>query len=52
MVPIKFAENGIILEESNYKINQYEHSYFKDPDGSIVSKGKLVMAKSWFVAIF
>jgi hypothetical protein len=29
MVPIKFAENGIILEESNYKINQYEHSYFK-----------------------
>ena len=37
----KYAENGIVLEESMYKNDQYDgNAIFRDPDGSIVSKGK------------
>ena len=42
----KYAENGIVLEESNYKNDLYDGlAVFKDPDGSIVSKGKFSNGK-------
>lgn len=42
----KYAENGIILEESSYKNDQYDGiATFKDPDGTIVSKGKFTIGK-------
>jgi antitoxin component YwqK of YwqJK toxin-antitoxin module len=42
----KYAENGIILEESGYKNDQYDGTaIFKDPDGTIVSKGKFTNGK-------
>ena len=42
----KYAENGVILEEANYKNNLYDGlAVFKDPDDSIVSKGKFSNGK-------
>jgi antitoxin component YwqK of YwqJK toxin-antitoxin module len=42
----KYAENGVILEESNYKNDKYDGlAVFKDPDDSIVSKGKFTNGK-------
>lgn len=42
----KYSENGIILEESIYKNNEYNGlAIFKDPDGSLVSKGKFLNGK-------
>ncbi|MBX9887631.1 MAG: hypothetical protein K2Y30_06825 [Flavobacteriaceae bacterium] len=42
----KYAENGIVLEESIYKNNQYDGvAIFRDPDGSMVSKGKFTNGK-------
>ena len=39
----KYAGNGIVLEESNYKNNQYDGlAVFKDPDDSVVSKGEFI----------
>ncbi|MDG2432121.1 hypothetical protein [Flavobacterium sp.] len=42
----KYAENGVVLEEANYKNNLYDGlAVFKDPDDSIVSKGKFSNGK-------
>lgn len=42
----KYAENGIVLEESIYKNNLYDGiAIFRDPDGSMVSKGKFTTGK-------
>ena len=43
----RYTESGIIIEESNYKNNQYEGlAIFRDADdGSIVSKGKFTNGK-------
>ena len=42
----KYAENGIVLEESNYKNDLYDGlAVFKDPDDTIVSKGKFSNGK-------
>jgi antitoxin component YwqK of YwqJK toxin-antitoxin module len=43
----KYAENGIIIEESNYKNDQFDGmAIFRDADdGAIVSKGKFVNGK-------
>ena len=43
---IKYSENGIVLEESIYKNNEYNGlTIFKDPDGSVVSKGQFINGK-------
>lgn len=43
----RYTESGIIIEESNYKNNQYDGlAIFRDPnDGTIVSQGKFVNGK-------
>lgn len=43
----RYTESGIIIEESNYKNNEYDGlAIFRDPDdGTIVSKGKFVNGK-------
>ena len=42
----KYSENGIVLEESIYKNNEYNGlAIFKDPDGTVVSKGQFVNGK-------
>lgn len=42
----KYSENGIVLEESVYKNNEYNGpAIFKDPDGSVVSKGQFINGK-------
>lgn len=43
----KYAENGIIIEESNYKNGQFDGpAVFRDADtGTIISKGKFVNGK-------
>lgn len=43
----RYTESGIIIEESNYKNNEYDGlAVFRDPDdGNIVSKGKFVNGK-------
>jgi antitoxin component YwqK of YwqJK toxin-antitoxin module len=43
----RYTESGIIIEESNYKNNEYDGlATFKDPDdGTIVSKGMFLKGK-------
>ncbi|WP_367754491.1 toxin-antitoxin system YwqK family antitoxin [Flavobacterium sp. WC2430] len=42
----KYSENGIVLEESVYKNNEYNGlAIFKDPDGFVVSKGQFINGK-------
>jgi antitoxin component YwqK of YwqJK toxin-antitoxin module len=43
----RYTETGIIIEESNYKNDQYDGlAIFRDPDdGTIVSKGKFINGK-------
>ncbi len=42
----KYTERGVVLEESNYKNDQYEgKAIFRDVFGNIVSQGMFVQGK-------